>query len=326
MADKCSIGYGCGEACITRSKSCISDNPLQKATEDFTELVLKASEVKGGTLRDVKPNLEDVLTKGRELAKQFIVPEVVDGEVDIIPGTGEFAALRNSLLVNSKISDKDVQERIKWDNTGVTDQRKGQIDQAMVEISRITGMLPKEGFKLFKQPGKHRGHADSGFSPELVVAFDNEIKDLPLQEKLNAASKEYRESGVLTPSINVGDPHKSEAKTIYHEYAHHIEFANRDMASLAQEWLVSRATGDVDTLNNLTGTKNYKESEIAVPGPFIHPYVGKIFRLPASVPGTEVLSVGLEHFYDPARMRELYKGDKEHFYFILGVLEVLRNG
>jgi len=61
---------------------------------------------------------------------------------------------------------------------------------------------------------------------------------------------------------------------------------------------------------------SYNEDEKALPGRYIHPYVGKIYK----EGHTEVISVGVEHFASPRLMRELYQKDKEHFHYALGVL------
>ena len=40
-------------------------------------------------------------------------------------------------------------------------------------------------------------------------------------------------------------------------------------------------------------------------------------------PSTEIVSMGLEQFRDPAEMLKSFERDPEHFTFILGVLEAL---
>ena len=325
MAKQCQVGYGCGDSCISRSKNCESVNPpeTKNLIENFSSTIDQYMDEISGTQREKRPDLKALLEQGREEAKKYIAAEVVDGDIAITPSTMEFEMMRDDLISRSELTEKEILDRVQWDSDVISDERKKKLGAGLVDIAKITNSLPKVGFKMFKKPGKNRGYADSGFSPEAIQALDNEIKDLPLQEKLNIASQEYLDSP-FEAGINVGAPRNREDSLVYHEFAHHVEYANRDMASVAQEWLVSRSGGQVKKLNELTGTNNYRDSEIAVDIPdLLHPYVGKIYRMPASHPQTEVLSMGLEHFTSAREMRELYRADKEHFFFILGVLKTL---
>ena len=86
----------------------------------------------------------------------------------------------------------------------------------------------------------------------------------------------------------------------------------------SREWLEARATGPVSTLNEIVGAKSFEDNEMAYPGQFIHPYVGKFYdEVP---PLSEVLAVGFQYFTSAEKMKELYIRDPEHFLFTLGTI------
>lgn len=103
--------------------------------------------------------------------------------------------------------------------------------------------------------------------------------------------------------------------TLYHEMAHFIEFGSDRILQAAELWRDRKATGPPQLLG---GT--YRDDEIAVPGKFVDPYVGKIYQNGS----TEVVSVGLQHFGSAKNMGILYHGDREHFVFMVGLLGALR--
>jgi hypothetical protein len=121
--------------------------------------------------------------------------------------------------------------------------------------------------------------------------------------------------------VNLGsEPDKA---TTFHEMAHHIEYENPALARAALAWVRERATGKPKSLNKLCKVNDYDRTEIAYPGNFIDPYVGKVYRDEhrKQTPHSEVISMGVERFSSPAAMMSLYVGDPEHFYFTLGVLK-----
>lgn len=109
---------------------------------------------------------------------------------------------------------------------------------------------------------------------------------------------------------------KGRHDVLYHEMAHHAEFEDKALEKVAGDWVKSRASGDMRSLRDITGSKFYKRSEKAYPDEFITPYVGKIYR----DGGTEVLSVGMEHFASPELMVRLAAKDPDHFALILGMM------
>lgn len=112
------------------------------------------------------------------------------------------------------------------------------------------------------------------------------------------------------------------AGNVWHEMAHHLEFARPDILADCIKFRDERATGPAEKLSKLTGEKEYADSEVAVPDKFISRYVGKVY---AAGNSTEVLSMGFEHFATSAGMTQLYKADKQHFMLIVNVIQKLHD-
>ena len=118
--------------------------------------------------------------------------------------------------------------------------------------------------------------------------------------------------------INVGD---ADRETIAHEAAHHLEFANPEFRKAAEAWRNSNALYlKPEKLSKLTGDKRYGDDEVAYPGKYLDPYVGKIYQSG----DTEVISVGVQFFFVPAKMKRFRDRNPSHFHLVLGML--LANG
>ena len=115
-------------------------------------------------------------------------------------------------------------------------------------------------------------------------------------------------------TINIGkkDSQESLKSTLFHEMGHFLETDDERIFDAAKAWVKSRATGERQPLGG-----NYDKDETAYPDKFIDPYVGKVYA-----DGTEVISMGMEHFTDARKMLDFYQKDPEHFNLIVGVLRV----
>jgi hypothetical protein len=97
-----------------------------------------------------------------------------------------------------------------------------------------------------------------------------------------------------------------------------MEYENKQLAVASRKFIEDRATSpEIMKLKDITGL-DYRDTEMALPGNFIDPYVGKI-NGPAGT-STEVISMGVEQFANPSRMAMFYKKYPEHFNFILGAI------
>jgi hypothetical protein len=113
-------------------------------------------------------------------------------------------------------------------------------------------------------------------------------------------------------TINVGGGSGvSLNKAIAHEISHVIEFETKGARDINEDWLLSRATGPVEKLSDLTGNKNYDDLEVAHPDHFIDPYVARYYGV---LSPTEVLSMGVQEFFTSSDVAALLTKDPEHFY------------
>lgn len=108
--------------------------------------------------------------------------------------------------------------------------------------------------------------------------------------------------------------------TLFHEVGHHVEFGSG--ASAGIDFVKGRATGDAQKLSAITGNRGYRKHEIAVPDHFINPYVGKVYQDDS----TEVISMGLQYFAEPALLAKLAQKDPEHLALVVGVIQQARRG
>lgn len=139
-------------------------------------------------------------------------------------------------------------------------------------------------------------------------------KSLKTLEKTSDRAFAVQPTGV----INVGrDRTKEEAKRVlYHEAGHHLEFENPELLKAAKQFIKERGgTNQPKKLNAIIGEKRYRDNEIAYHDHFIDPYVGKIYAS-----ATEVISMGIEKFSDPVKLRMFIKKDREHFLLVHGAI------
>ena len=99
---------------------------------------------------------------------------------------------------------------------------------------------------------------------------------------------------------------------LWHELGHHLEYEDDRIKEAATAWRSRRATST--TPEPLGGP--YDKDEMALPGRYLSPYVGKVYKHGS----TEVCSMGLERFVSAEAMLEFWKQDKSHFQFIWGVV------
>ena len=351
MGRKCKRGFGCGRTCISRTKVCRSnvDASGKKIIENFTQQLLRLSGVAGtggglGTPK-IKPDLEveelapelvgtvsgvrtstpkprDLISLGRRMAEGLTDPG--SGK---LPPIKDFTNLRNDLLNASTLSREEILANVEISDT-VEEGRRADIEDALVGAAQLTNTVPRENFRIFNDRRNPRAYAQDsitmGERAEVMKGI-NSIASDP-QERLNLLSRYYKEDENIFPNINVGEYEVQDIAVTYHEFSHHVEFANRDIAQANLDWLKERASGKVEQLNKLIPGSNYEDDEVAYTDKFISPYVGKLYTelIEAGTPTSEVLSMGFQFFKNGGAMRQLYKLDQEHFFLVLGTLGILR--
>jgi len=115
-------------------------------------------------------------------------------------------------------------------------------------------------------------------------------------------------------------PVSTDARTVIHEYGHHIEFKGRGAMEESLRFYRARTEGEpLRRLTDITGSVGYRSDEVTRVDKFIDPYMGKFYGSGESMTATELVSMGIEMLYiDPVR---LARQDPEYFVWIVNVVK-----
>lgn len=121
--------------------------------------------------------------------------------------------------------------------------------------------------------------------------------------------------GHASSIINLGS--RFDKRVLFHELAHHLE-ADPLVVAAAKGFLEARRTSErVVRLRDLTGNRAYGPKEVAHEDHWFDAYVGKVYNYDV----TEVFSMGMESFCDPATLAHRVEQDPEMFALMLGFLK-----
>lgn len=136
----------------------------------------------------------------------------------------------------------------------------------------------------------------------------------PVAVHVEAERKRAEHEGQI---IRIGP--KATVATILHEFGHHLEdYGDLELFALAHGLRQRRASGAAPVaLRRLARGAGYEKHEVAYPGGFFHPYIGK--RYDGGV--TEVISVGLEQLASPHRAAAFAMRDGEYALSLLYALQ-----
>lgn len=187
-------------------------------------------------------------------------------------------------------------------NTGMSQE------QAVDVVDKIQMPPPSEAFPDYTQFDVRESAID-------FLRLTNGIGSKALKKFVKDSNRAHMHEP--TGLLSVGLARKAD---IFHEMGHFAEKESPGSVQKYTDWIKSRATGVQERLSKLTGITKYAKTETAYPDNFYNPYVGKVY-----FGATEVLSMGLEKFTDPAQMLDLWKKDKEHFTLVVDFLKETRN-
>lgn len=106
-------------------------------------------------------------------------------------------------------------------------------------------------------------------------------------------------------------------RVLWHELGHHLE-SEPSAAAAARLFIRMRSeAGKQDKLSTITGIASYEDAEIAFVDHFFDPYMGKIYAHGS----TEIFSMVLESFSDPALLAERLHKDPQSFAFVRGFID-----
>ena len=132
-------------------------------------------------------------------------------------------------------------------------------------------------------------------------------KDVGVKAITNEDNRSYADDANMTIGLENGSP-RTRRQILFHEMGHFAEFADPESTKIASDWVNKRATGEPESLREMTG-HSYDEDEMASPDNFFDTYVGKKYEDGF----TEVHSMGLEKFSNGYKVTQLFKKDREHF-------------
>jgi hypothetical protein len=189
---------------------------------------------------------------------------------------------------------------------------------------------------------------------ELASYIIQSLGGLMYPQKINFVRNRYKprahasDSTKLGVHINVGelidDPTLFESpdawrielaknkfkKVLAHEIGHVLENQNPWLGAASREYVKSQATSDKPIpINNIPdgfgGFGQYDDHEIAYPGNYIHPYVGKVYMTDnKGFSPTEVISMATERILMPdgygSGLQTMFKKSPEHLHFALGAI------
>jgi len=345
----CTKGYACGDSCISRTRKCRKQaNGTPK--QEYVEAIGKKK--KRTTKKSEKPEPEKTEKQEKpELDKTLGIPDISPVAQSGIDFLGVEFAHRIEQVMQADAELDGLKARFEQAKDLLDKARSDGADEAT--ISEYAQNMRNEWRAYYSKVEQHDAekqrimeevrdklktdHASPPIS--LDKAVERLDKKMGIQDAIDeffSITGGYGQSVELVVKrgdrasyshelnfVNIGSPFdRNDCKrVIFHEFGHAIEYERRgEYGDFCLDFIKKRATGRPEKLSKLTGFSDYDDDEVAYPDKFIDEYVGKVYPTKA----TEVLSTGLEHFVSAAKMVELYKADKEHFYLTIGAIRPKR--
>jgi hypothetical protein len=136
--------------------------------------------------------------------------------------------------------------------------------------------------------------------------------------------------------VNSSFESKRAKNTVFHEISHIQEFQHLEIGKIATQWRDEKAIGEwrapdgkygaakgsnkgkaIYRLSDITGNKSFGPKELAHADDYLSPYMGKVYEGGGTY--SEVWSMAVEHFADPASMRKLYDKHPDLFEMVVGM-------
>lgn len=205
------------------------------------------------------------------------------------------AKVIQALIDTSSVSQEDAERLVK--QVEMQGNLPPEVSQSLIEVARLTN-----------------GQCLAGLDYVKSIASDD--RSCAVQSTGLPGSKDMIRGGVFLSENQV-----DQKWVIYHETAHHIEFEPHNLAvGIGPQFVRDRATGDPQPLSRVGAGGlfyGYGDDEIAYPGNFINPYMGKVYK---GENYSEVISMGVQDFVDSSRLSHLAKADPEFLALVVGVM------
>ena len=344
--------YPCGYSCISRNRNC--RKPLSGQARTAAEWVAQQESVKQskgykGLIQKAEQRFEKELKamddaiaeSGRRLKsiaaeRTEAIKAIMDVEADLYSLSNDPNA-DTRIYLGKKAELIELKQRFTQLQKMAKDNEQSLVFDACEQLKRsiLSTADSQESQRLtdrtrIRPPAKLRPYGVDMYRQELIslhAITGNKVTTLEEVTYKKQRAYAVNRSDPLPGSPKSGNPgminvgrapsKESQITVFWHEFGHHLEYSNPEYKQAATEWRNARATSDKPVkLSALDPFAGYKDDEVALPGRFIHPYVGKVYARGS----TEVISMGLERFSRPSDMADFYRKDREHFLLILGML------
>lgn len=359
----CTNGQVCGFSCISKTKTCVANMTTAQFMEHNRAKRIAAAEkrkaAKAAKMASTATNpssgvttYQEAIERGKAIADPFI--KQIESDLEDVTKTNQrmleiqerTSQLRTDRKSAFRKNNEEEYMRISKELTSLYNEQGtlyASVEPKITKIENVMGQLRESQMKLsesdaqavprpeFDKSLKKTRTKDKKQYRHDVDEIDANMTEFyrltngkgTFEKLVLTDNRAYAESptmgGATVKTVNIGTPARTKSdlkRVLFHEMSHHLEDQDPNITKIVTDWRNSRATGEPKALPKTKGR------ELAYPDKFISPYVGRTYERSGMV-ATEVLSMGLEKFSTPARMGQLYNGDKEHFYLTLGILDSL---
>lgn len=233
--------------------------------------------------------------------------------------------------VNSLEEVKNLRQRQKEVLQPIEDFRKNLIKNSAVSLTEATKLVDKLSFP-FTRP-----HPDSEPDPK-TEKFNNEIRKLAIDfvrlnnlkdlGNLRYINMIQGRSFAVWDSVSINREYldfnnfDEFQSVVFHELGHHVEFMQKDIKKASAAFILAgRKYKYYKRLSDITSDTSYENKEIAYEGYYYAPYIGKYY----SDYSSEVVSMGMQMFYNSYEIAKFASKDPEHFYYMLGIISNAKN-
>lgn len=112
--------------------------------------------------------------------------------------------------------------------------------------------------------------------------------------------------------LNISKKINTVISELFHELGHAIEIQNKEVLDHSLKLLSKKSNKSLKEITDLLGPKN----DVWVPGEFIDPYVGKVYK---DLMATEVVSMGFQYLYKNSA--DFEKKDPHHYSSVYRLLK-----
>jgi hypothetical protein len=324
----CKKGKPCGNSCVSAIKNCLKSkkpgNPSQTSKTGNNPAKKKNPAASQSTKTP-----ESYKADPTDHAALIKIGERFSGETmgKAVKSLDEAISQKDAAFKNARITKKGEIYKQDMKRLGELDKKAKLAEEALESAAKETmrkiaahHKIDREDAQMWASSVDTRGL--KGENKEITLDSLTAVYALTGGRGSAGVKKITNETDRASANPQTGEiklREKVDRKQVFHEYAHFMEYENPQLAVASRNFIESRSTSPRPMkLKDIDNSVSYRDDEMAFPGRFIDPYMGKIYGN-ADTP-TEIISMGVELFRSPREMAMFYKNDPEHFNFVLGAI------